>query len=181
MPSCRVSRPKVGQHGTRWVSTSARPLRPVQFTTMAVTDPKGRIVVPVPLDPDEAWGPKVAHRVTGTVNGMKWRGVIAEIGDGRGIVLGAAWRRDCGIVSGDTVTVHIRPEGPQRPDLAPDVMEALTAEPEAAIFFDALAQFYRRAYLRWIDATKRRPDERAARIAEVVRLCKAGVKERPRV
>jgi uncharacterized protein YdeI (YjbR/CyaY-like superfamily) len=60
-------------------------------------------------------------------------------------------------------------------------MAALTAEPEAAAFFDALAQFYRRAYLRWIDATKRRPDERASRIAEVVRLCKAGVKERPRV
>jgi hypothetical protein len=31
-----------------------------------------------------------------------------------------------------------------------------------------LAQFYRRAYLRWIDATKRSPDKRAARIAEMV-------------
>jgi uncharacterized protein YdeI (YjbR/CyaY-like superfamily) len=79
------------------------------------------------------------------------------------------------------VTVELSPEGPQRRDLAPDITAALTAEPEAAAFFDALAQFYRRAYLRWSDATKRRPDERTARIAEVVRLCKAGVKERPRV
>jgi hypothetical protein len=45
---------------------------------------------------------------------------------------------------------------------------------------DTLAQFYRKAYLRWIDATTRRPDVRAARIAEVVDLLAAGVKERPR-
>jgi hypothetical protein len=40
-------------------------------------------------------------------------------------------------------------------------------------------QFYRNAYLRWIDATKRRPEVRAARIAETVELLKAGVKQRP--
>ena len=38
----------------------------------------------------------------------------------------------------------------------------------------------RKAYLRWIDATSRRPDLRAARIAEVAGLLAAGVKERPR-
>ena len=52
--------------------------------------------------------------------------------------------------------------------------------PAAAAFFDTLAQFYRKAYLRWIDATKRRPDLRAARIAEVVDLLAAGIKQRPR-
>jgi hypothetical protein len=47
-------------------------------------------------------------------------------------------------------------------------------------FFDTLAQFYRKAYLRWIDATARRPDLRAARIAEVADLLAAGIKQRPR-
>jgi hypothetical protein len=42
-----------------------------------------------------------------------------------------------------------------------------------------LAQFYRRAYLRDINATKRRPDVRAQRIAEVVGLLRKGAKERP--
>jgi hypothetical protein len=46
--------------------------------------------------------------------------------------------------------------------------------------YDTLAQFYRRAYLRWIDATVRRPELRPVRIAEVVELLAAGVKERPR-
>ena len=53
------------------------------------------------------------------------------------------------------------------------------ANPTAGEFFDALAQFYRKGYLRWIDATKRRPDQRAERIAEVVRLLNEGTKERP--
>ena len=73
----------------------------------------------------------------------------------------------------------LAPEGPQRDDLADDVAAALEAEPEAAAFFDSLAQFYRRAYLRWIDATKRRPDVRAERIAAMLELLKAGKKERP--
>jgi hypothetical protein len=34
--------------------------------------------------------------------------------------------------------------------------------------------------LRWIDATTRRPDVRAARITEVVDLLAAGIKQRPR-
>ena len=37
----------------------------------------------------------------------------------------------------------------------------------------------RRAYLHYIDATKRRPEERAARIAEVVALLADGIKQRP--
>ncbi|MBM0224373.1 YdeI/OmpD-associated family protein [Micromonospora sp. ATA51] len=73
----------------------------------------------------------------------------------------------------------IEPEGPQRDDLAEDVAAALETHPQAAAFFDSLAQFYRRAYLRWIDATTRRPDQRPQRIAEMVQLLEAGHKERP--
>lgn len=52
-------------------------------------------------------------------------------------------------------------------------------EPDAAAFFDSLAQFYRRAYLSWIDATKRRPEERQRRIVVVVDLLRQGVEQRP--
>lgn len=51
--------------------------------------------------------------------------------------------------------------------------------PPAGEFWDSIAQFYRRAYLRWIDGTKRRPEIRAERITEVVDLLKAGIKQRP--
>ena len=34
-------------------------------------------------------------------------------------------------------------------------------------------------YLRWIDATKRSPEKRAQRIAEMIQLLEAGHKQRP--
>jgi Bacteriocin-protection, YdeI or OmpD-Associated/Domain of unknown function (DUF1905) len=150
------------------------------YTTVVVRDRKRRVLVPLGFDPDEAWGRRREHRVHGTVNGMRVRAVIEPLDGGRGFLLGPAWRRGCGIAPGDEVTVVLEPEGPQRDDLAPDIVAALDADPEAGEFFDSLAQFYRRAYLRWIDATKRRPDVRAERIAEMVELLRAGRKERPK-
>jgi len=136
-------------------------------------------MVPVPFDPDTVWGSKSEHRVSGTVNGINVRGSVEPLGDGFGIVLGPAWRRDCGVAPGDIVNVVLSPEGPQREDLAEDISAALGADPAAGAFFDGLAQFYRQAYLRWIDATKKRPDERARRIAEMVDLLRQETKQRP--
>jgi uncharacterized protein YdeI (YjbR/CyaY-like superfamily) len=90
------------------------------------------------------------------------------------------WARDTGLAPGDEVEVVLSPEGPQRADLAEDFTSALDAAPAAGAFFDSLAQFCRRAYLRWIDGAKRRPEFRAARIAEVVDLLAAGIKQRPK-
>jgi hypothetical protein len=149
-----------------------------QFTATAAAAPRGHLLIPVPFDPDTVWGVKPRHRIHGTVNGVGVRSVIEPAGDGRGFTLGPAWLRDCGVAAGDTVTVHIKPEGPQRGDLAEDIAAALDANPKAAAFFDSLAQFYRRAYLRWIDATKRSPEQRPRRIAEMIRLLEAGRKER---
>jgi uncharacterized protein YdeI (YjbR/CyaY-like superfamily) len=101
-------------------------------------------------------------------------------GSGWAFTLSPARMRDIGVVVGDEVLVGLAPEGPQRADLAEDIPAALAANPAAAAFFDTLAQFYRRAYLRWIEATTRRPELRAARIAEVVDLLAAGIKQRPR-
>ncbi len=105
---------------------------------------------------------------------------IELLANGRGLVLGPAWRRDRHLEPGADVDVVLEPEGPQRDDLADDIAAALIANPTAGVFFDSIAQFYRRAYLRYIDATTRRPDLRAARIAEVVNLLASSHKERPR-
>jgi uncharacterized protein YdeI (YjbR/CyaY-like superfamily) len=90
------------------------------------------------------------------------------------------WARDCQVRVGMIVDVDLGAEGPQRSELAPDLAAALAANPQAAAFFDTLPQFYAKAYLRWIDSTSRRPELRAQRIAEVVALLHAGIKERPR-
>lgn len=151
-----------------------------RFTVSVAVDSRGRMTVPVPFDPDDAWGPKPAHHVAGTIGGCDMRGAVDKGKAGHVIVLGPAWNRDrLGLTDGATVDVAIHPEGPQRGDLAPDIAAALDASPAAGAFFDSLAQFYRKAYPRWIDATKRRPDQRPVRIAEVIALLEDHQKQRP--
>ena len=101
-------------------------------------------------------------------------------GSGWAFTMNPARMQHAAIVVGSQVPVELSPEGPQRGDLAEDIAAALEANPAAGAFFDTLAQFYRKGYLRYIDATKRRrPDLRAARIAEVTGLLANGIKERP--
>ncbi|GAA0435830.1 hypothetical protein Acor_55600 [Acrocarpospora corrugata] len=154
-------------------------MREQEYTVDSRSGGRGRMFVPVPFDPDAVWAPKPVHRVTGTLNGLGIRAVITEHEGQRGFLLGPAWLR-CGPEPGARVTVVLAPEGPQRADLAEDMAAALAASPVGGDFFDSLAQFYQRAYLRWIDATKGRPERRVQRIAEVVALLEAGVKQRPR-
>lgn len=150
-----------------------------RFTATVEAGSRGRVVVAVPFDPDAEWGAKPAHHVTGTVAGYGVRAVVEVVDGARFITMGPAWWRDRPVEVGATVEVELAPEGPQRGELAPDLAAALEGSPAAGAFFDSLAQFYRRAYLRWIDATKRRPDERVRRIAYVVELLEQGIKERP--
>lgn len=150
-----------------------------RFTTTVTVDGRGRTRIPVPFDPDEVWGRKPRHHVSGTADGRKLRGVV-DAGDEAAVVLGPAWCPGDPLTSGARIEVVLTPEGPQRGDLAPDVAAALEDAPDAAAFFDSLAQFYRKAYLRWVDATRRQPQLRPVRIAEMVRWLQEGRKERPK-
>jgi hypothetical protein len=166
-----------GVRETRRVSSDERTRA---YTTTIEPQPSNKVRVPVPFDPNQVWGTKRQHHVGGTIAGRRVRASIAKDDSGWSFSLGPAWLRGCAVGPGDVVEVVISPEGPQRGDLDPDLSAALEANPAAGAFFDSLAQFYRNAYLRWIDATKRRPDVRTQRIAEVIRLLNDGVKERPK-
>jgi Bacteriocin-protection, YdeI or OmpD-Associated/Domain of unknown function (DUF1905) len=155
-------------------------LRRQQFRAVVTAGPAGRAVIAVPFDPDETWGAKAEHPVGGRIDGRRIRARLLPGASGWVLPVNPTRMCGTGMAIGDEVTVELEPEGPQRGDLADDIAAALAANPAAAAFFDTLAQFYRKAYLRWIDATTRRPDVRAARIAEVVDLLAAGTKERPR-
>jgi hypothetical protein len=141
---------------------------------------RGRVYLVMPFDPAKVWGPRDRYHIHGSINGNKVRGALERFSRGYFLPLGPAYRRSAGLKPGDTVAVLLVLEGPQSQALAADIVTALAAEPEAARFFDSLATFYRKNYLRWIDATKRSPGIRAQRISQFVGLMKAGVKERPR-
>jgi hypothetical protein len=149
-----------------------------KFQTTVQSGERGRVFVALPFNPSDTWGKKQRHHIAGTVNGMSIRGPLGSDSETHFLLLGAAWRRDCGIKPGDAVTVELWPEGPQQETLAADITAALDAEPQAKAFFESLATFYRTGYLRWIDSTKKKPEMRAARIAEMIELLKAGKKQR---
>lgn len=102
-----------------------------RFRAVVAAGPRDSAVITMPFDPDEAWGAKADHPVSGTIGGCRIRTRLVPAGH--------RW------------------------------VLPLTSKRLAS-----------KAYLRWIDATTRRPDLRAARIAEVTGLLAAGIKERPR-
>jgi hypothetical protein len=136
-----------------------------------------RVFIPIPFDPNEAWGARQRHDITGTVNGHTIRGPLKLDGADYCLLLGPAWRRDTGIGADQSVTVVLSPEGPQQDNMPADVVAALAAEPAAKAFFESIPTFYRRNYMRWIESA-RRPETRAARIAEAVALLKAGKRQK---
>jgi Bacteriocin-protection, YdeI or OmpD-Associated/Domain of unknown function (DUF1905) len=136
-----------------------------------------RTYIAIPFNPNEVWGVKQRHYVTGSINGCAVRGSLGSDGSQYFLPLGAAWRRDNGVAAGTEVEVVLMPEGPQTDALAADVLAALESEPEAKTFFESLASFYRNGYIRWIEGAKRQ-ETRQARIAEMLSLLKAGKKQR---
>ena len=137
----------------------------------------GSTFINLPFNPDEVWGVKQRHHVAGSVGGCRVRGPLSSASGQYVLPLGAAWRRDNGIEAGAEVEVELTPEGPQTDALAPDVAAALAGAPDARAFFESLATFYRKGYLRWIEGAKR-PETREAHIAEMIRLLSAGEKQR---
>jgi len=141
-----------------------------------VTQSGSKAAIRLPFDPNETWGKKDTHHVTGTVSGIKIRGPLLSEGNQYYLDLKPAWLRENNVVAGDEVEVVLSAEGPQLDDLADEIRQALEAEPQAKAFFVSLATFYRKGYLRWINV--RNPETRASRITEMVSLLKAGKKQR---
>jgi hypothetical protein len=121
-----------------------------RFRAVIDGGPRDSGVITVPFDPDEAWGAKADHPVSGTVGDGRIRARLVPADRRWVLPLPSKRLISMGIAVGDEVTVELAPEGPQRGDLADDIAAALAANPAAGAFFDTLAQFYRKAYLRWI-------------------------------
>ena len=150
-------------------------LKPEHYETVLAQSADGRLYLPVPFDPAVVWNTATTH-LGGSIGSERFRGVMTDFDGARGIPLAPGVIRDFGYHAGQPVKVILVAEGPLRLDLAPDFAQALSADPAVAAFGDALAPFYRKAFLKWVDSTKARPDLRAARIAEVAAGLKAGRK-----
>ena len=148
-----------------------------QRFTATVEQSGTKIFISLPFDPNDVWGLKERHHISGSINKYSFRGPVESVGTEYFISLGPAWRRDNGIDEGAEVEVVLSPEGPQTDNIGPDIAHALLASAEAKAFFEALPSFYRKNYIRWIESAKR-PETRAARIAEMIQLLEAGKRQK---
>lgn len=136
-----------------------------------------RAFIALPFDPNEVWGVRQRHHVSGSVHGCAVRGALLAEEARYVLPLGPAWRRDNGLDGEAEIEVVLSPEGPQSDLLAADIAAALDAQPQTRVFFEALATFYRKNYIRWIESAKR-SETRAARIHEMVGLLKSQKKQK---
>ena len=148
-----------------------------QEFTSTIASAGTKTILPIPFNPNEAWGDKDRHHIAGLIHGNKYRGPIESDERQYYLSLGAAWCKAANLREGKSVKVSISPEGPQIEQLSSDIASALKAEPQARAFFEALATFYRKGYLKWIDGA-RKPEARKARIEETITLLKDGKKQR---
>jgi hypothetical protein len=144
-------------------------------TTITTSGTKAYVVIP--FDPNQVWGGRDRHYVTGLIDGCKIRGCLGFEGTEYVLPLGPAWRRDNPVEVGADVEVELAPDGHQSDTVAPDIAAALDTDPRAEIFFQSLAPFYRNNYIRWIESA-RRPETRRARISEMMSLLKEGKRRR---
>src|ERR1035441_11639 len=135
------------RHCSRRVTMRAMRLQ--RCRAVITAGPRGRAVIAVPFNPDETWGAKAEHPVGGTIDGRRVRGTVSPSVRCWAVPVMRRGLREGEVAMGDEVTVELAPEGPQRDDLADDIATALAANSAAGAFFDTLAQFYRKAYLRW--------------------------------
>jgi hypothetical protein len=144
----------------------------IRFTTTIVRE-KERTFLVLPTEVETIWGRREHHYVAGIIAGHTFRGRTELRGEQRILPIGATWLRDNGMDAEATVECCLDLESPVMDDLPQDFASALTSEPRAAAFFEQIAPFYRKGYLRWIESAKR-PETRSKRIAEAVQLLAEG-------
>jgi bifunctional DNA-binding transcriptional regulator/antitoxin component of YhaV-PrlF toxin-antitoxin module len=147
-----------------------------RFTAeLASTGMGGGRWVEVPFDAREAFGEARAP-VTGTLNGLAFRGRLSVYGGHTYLGLRREIRDAAGIELGDPVEVVIeRDDAPREVEVPPALAAALADDPEARAAFDALAFTHRNEYAAWVAGAKR-DETRARRVERSLRMLREGVR-----
>ncbi len=149
-----------------------------RFKTTIETGERGRVFITIPFVPNDKWGKKPRHFVTGTLNGVAFSGSLGSRGGAHFMPVNKELQGKASVEPGDAVTVMIEPQGAgTTSDLPEDLAQALADEPEAREFLEGLSAFYRNTYLKWITEAKK-PETRADRVHQTVKLLQQKKKQR---
>ena len=128
--------------------------------------------IPVPFDPKPLFG-KVRAPVRVSLNGYTYRSTIAAMGGTTCIPLRRSNREAARLEGGETLDVVIALDTEKRVVTPPrELVKALKATPPAWDRWRELSFSHQREYVEAITEA-RRPETRARRIAEAVRLIRA--------
>ena len=116
-----------------------------------------------------------------TINGTPFHAFAAPMGDGtHGIVINKKMQKEAGVGKNDTVEVTLEVDTkPRTVDVPSELAAELKRAKKAKEFFDGLAFTHQKDFVTWITDAKRQ-ETKDKRLAETLRLLKAGIKWKDR-
>ncbi len=139
-----------------------------RFRTVVEAARGGGAVAEIPPDVTTALGGLKQMRVTGTLNGMAFRSSTMPYRGAFHVGVHKAVREAAGVDIGDEVELTlVRDDSPRVLELAPELEEALAAEPALRERFDALS-FSRRREMADPVTEAKKPETRAARVEKAL-------------
>ena len=138
--------------------------------------PGGGAYVLFPYDPMTCFGKKNQVPIECTIDGIPYRGSIANMGAGACIGILKAIREQLGKGPGDCVHVVVRQDtSPRMIETPPDLATALKDDPAASTAWDKLSYSHKREYVTAITSAKKE-ETRFQRIQKTVESL-AGMKK----
>jgi hypothetical protein len=129
-----------------------------------------------PYDAKACFGQKNLAKIQCTFDGQPYRGVVADMGAGPVIALLQTIRAKIGKKPGDTVRVVVWKDDEPRIYTPPeDLAAALEANAAAKACFAGLAPSHQKAYVVWVEESKK-AETRAARVEKAVAMLAEGKK-----
>jgi hypothetical protein len=130
----------------------------------------------VPFNVLEVYGTKAQVKVRGTIDGYRYRGSIANIGEGHCMVVKKEIRQAIGKTAGDTVKVVMDIDTePRIVALPEDFQQALDNNPKAKKIFDKFSYSHIKEYVEWIEDAKKQ-ETRENRVKKAVEQIAGGKK-----
>lgn len=138
----------------------------------------GGAFVHIPFDVEQVFGRKRV-KVKALIEGVPYRGLLVRMGGpAHMLIILKGIREKIGKTFGDEVEVVLEEDLEERViEIPPDLVQAFSQAPEAAVFFDGLAFSHKREYVNWINDAKQAAT-RQNRVAKTIEMLKQGKKAR---
>jgi hypothetical protein len=131
----------------------------------------------VPFDAEQHFGSKSRIMVMGTINGIDYKGTLMPHGNGEHyMVVNKTLQEAAKVAAGSVASVTMERDTEKRMVIVPeDLVQELTANPEAEAVFNKFSYSCQKEYVDWIISAKK-AETRQSRIQKSIEKITAGEK-----